>query len=107
MVARAALLVPFALASVALAQDVPPVLAEATQEEQYRVRPGADGTLEAANPAQGMAASFAPAGFQVSGPGWTLGLSLKSWGRECDQILWVPKTSCAPRNARSRGLSAS
>ena len=85
MPARVAVLASFALASVAIAQEVPPAQAKALLEEQYQVTPGADGTLVATNPSQGMEASFAPRGFQVSGPGWTLGLRLESWGRGCDQ----------------------
>ena len=82
-----------ALAPAVVTEDsetIPPALADAVhkavQEEQYRVAPGADGSWQAANPAQGMSASFSPSAFEVSGVDedgepWTLGLRLEGWGR--------------------------
>jgi len=70
--------------------SMPPALAEAVGQvlldERYEVASGPDGTWQAANPAQGMSASFSPEAFEVSGEGedgepWTLGLRLESWGR--------------------------
>ena len=59
---------------------------EAILEERYRVAPGPDECWQAANPAQGMSASFSPSALEVSGVDgdgepWTLGLRLESWGR--------------------------
>ena len=87
MFARCACAV-LALAPTSFASDsgtMPPGLADAVREafleEQYRVTTWKDGACQAANPAQGVSASFSPTAFEVSGGGehsepWTLGLRL-------------------------------
>ncbi len=88
-------LLPLALTSIAPGpqqslDDLPPdqarSLRAAIVESLYRVEPATEGVWVAPNPAQGMQSRFAAHGIEVTGRDeergpWSLGLSLKAWGR--------------------------